>query len=318
MRFSIVVPIYNVEDYLDNCVKSILNQNYRDFELILVDDGSPDNCGAMCDGYAKEDERVKVIHKLNGGLADARNAGLDAATGEYIIFIDSDDGMEGEIALDIINSAIDRYKTPDILLKNTWGDYDVNCKDTQELLSFLIKLGFREKKFSLVAWDKIYKREYIENNNFRFKKGYIHEDLLWTFIVLANASSYGIVDEEFYKRNIVEESLSRNPSEAGIFKRAISKLNVTKIGTDYFKNGSFTNSVKGDVYEFYIGIYTNGITEGMKLKEKENIDKFYEEYYKTCDIFRLGKYTTNKKYKLISVIYGIFGAKPIIAYLKRR
>ncbi len=318
MKFSIIVPIYNVEKYLDDCVKSILNQKFTDFELILVDDGSPDNCGAMCDDYAKTDERVKVIHKPNGGLADARNAGLDEAKGEYIIFIDSDDGMEGDNALSIINDAIEKYNTPDILLKNTWGDYDTNCKDTQELLSFLIKLGFKEKKFSLVAWDKIYKSEYINNNNFRFKKGYIHEDLLWTFIVLANASSYGIVDEEFYRRNIVEESLSRNPSEAGIFKRAISKLNVTRIGADYFKNGNFTDSVRGDVYEFYIGIYTNGITEGMKLKEKENINKFYDEYYKTCDILKLGKYTTNKKYKLISIIYNIFGAKLIFAYLKRR
>lgn len=318
MKFSIIVPIYNVEKYLDDCVKSILNQKFRDFELILVDDGSPDKCGEMCDGYAKGDSRIKVIHKPNGGLADARNAGLDAANGEYIIFIDSDDGMEGDSALDIINNAIDKYKNPDILIKNTWGNYGINCKDTQELLSFLIKLGFREKKFSLVAWDKVYKTQYINDNNFRFKKGYIHEDLLWTFIVLANAKSFGIVDEEFYKRNIVEESLSRNPSEMGIFRRATSKLNVTKIGTDYFHNGNFTDSVRADVYEFYIGIYTNGITEGMRLKEKDNIDKFYNEYYKTSDIFKYGKYTTNKKYKLISLIYGVFGPKAIITYLKRR
>ncbi|OTO76646.1 glycosyltransferase family 2 protein [Enterococcus sp. 12E11_DIV0728] len=90
-EISIIVPVYNVEKYLNKCVDSILNQTFKDFELILVDDGSPDNSGAICDQYAKKDSRVKVIHKLNGGLSDARNAGIDVANGKYLGFIDSDD-----------------------------------------------------------------------------------------------------------------------------------------------------------------------------------------------------------------------------------
>ncbi len=90
-KISVVVPVYKVEKYLDRCVQSILNQTFPDFELILVDDGSPDNCGAMCNAYAKQDSRVQVIHKENGGLSDARNVGKTAATGEYILFVDSDD-----------------------------------------------------------------------------------------------------------------------------------------------------------------------------------------------------------------------------------
>ena len=88
---SVIVPIYNVEDYLDRCVDSIINQTYSNLEIILVDDGSPDNCPKMCDDYAKKDSRIKVVHKENGGLSDARNAGMKVATGEYISFIDSDD-----------------------------------------------------------------------------------------------------------------------------------------------------------------------------------------------------------------------------------
>ena len=90
-KVSIIVPIYKVEQYLDRCISSIFAQTFQDYELILVDDGSPDNCGKMCDDYALKDKRVKVVHKENGGLADARNAGLDIATGEYILFCDSDD-----------------------------------------------------------------------------------------------------------------------------------------------------------------------------------------------------------------------------------
>lgn len=91
MKLSIIVPVYNVEPYLRRCVDSILNQTFSDFELILVDDGSPDSCGAICDDYAARDRRIKVIHKANGGVSYARNEGLDIAQGEYIGFVDSDD-----------------------------------------------------------------------------------------------------------------------------------------------------------------------------------------------------------------------------------
>ena len=90
-KISIIVPVYNVEKYLEKCVRSILAQTFTDFELILVDDGSPDSSGAMCDQFAEQDQRVKVIHKENGGLSDARNAGIEIATGEYLGFVDSDD-----------------------------------------------------------------------------------------------------------------------------------------------------------------------------------------------------------------------------------
>ena len=94
---SVVVPVYNVEKYLDRCVESIVNQTYKNLEIILVDDGSPDNCPAMCDVWAEKDSRIKVIHKENGGLADARNAGLDVFLGDFVTFIDSDDWVDVDI-----------------------------------------------------------------------------------------------------------------------------------------------------------------------------------------------------------------------------
>ena len=93
-KLSIIVPVYKVEQYINKCIDSILNQTFTDFELILVDDGSPDNCGKICDEYAQKDERVRVIHKENGGVSSARNLGIDEAKGEYVSFIDPDDWID--------------------------------------------------------------------------------------------------------------------------------------------------------------------------------------------------------------------------------
>lgn len=106
---SVIVPVYNVEPYLRQCVDSILGQTFRDFELILVDDGSPDGCPAICDEYAKMDSRVKVIHKENGGLSSARNAGLDVAKGKYIAFVDSDDWIHPEMSETMQNRMQQHY-----------------------------------------------------------------------------------------------------------------------------------------------------------------------------------------------------------------
>ena len=104
---SVIVPIYNVEKYLDRCVGSIINQTYKNLEIILVDDGSPDNCPQMCDDYAKKDSRIKVVHKENGGLSDARNAGMKVATGEYVSFIDSDDYISLDFYETLLETIVD-------------------------------------------------------------------------------------------------------------------------------------------------------------------------------------------------------------------
>jgi glycosyltransferase involved in cell wall biosynthesis len=106
-EISIIVPVYDVEKYLKKCVDSILNQTFKDFELILVDDGSPDNSGAICDQYAEKDSRVRVIHKENGGLSDARNAGIEVARGKYLGFVDSDDFVNEDMYKQLYTSIIE-------------------------------------------------------------------------------------------------------------------------------------------------------------------------------------------------------------------
>ena len=104
-KISVIVPVYNVEQYLDRCVNSIVQQTYQNLEIVLIDDGSPDQCPQMCDEWSKKDNRIKVVHKENGGLSSARNAGLDTASGEYIAFVDSDDYIDNQMLELMLNAA---------------------------------------------------------------------------------------------------------------------------------------------------------------------------------------------------------------------
>lgn len=192
---SVIVPVYNVEKYLDRCVQSLINQTYKNLEIILVDDGSPDNCPAMCDEYAKKDSRIKVIHKKNGGLGFARNSGLDIATGKYFAFIDSDDYVD-----------LDYYET--LYKAVSSGDYDValcgmssefngikkhgrhifsgNTFDQGGVMNILLPSMLGADKYGkndsgISACKAIYKLSLVKDNNIRFvsEREYISEDAVF-------------------------------------------------------------------------------------------------------------------------------------------
>ncbi|MDT2737236.1 glycosyltransferase family 2 protein [Enterococcus pseudoavium] len=179
-EISIIVPVYNVEKYLNKCVDSILNQTFKDFEVILVDDGSPDNSGAICDQYAEKDSRVKVVHKKNGGLSDARNAGIDISTGNFLSFIDSDDYIDNDM-IDILYDDITQ-KDGDISVVGYYDEYGgivKNCKKNKDKIEILsretaIEKILEGKELTANVWNKLYKRELFEK--IRFMNNVIAED----------------------------------------------------------------------------------------------------------------------------------------------
>ena len=206
---SIIVPIYNVEQYLDRCIQSILNQTYQNLEIILVDDGATDCSGAIADSYAAKDKRIKVFHKENGGLSDARNYGLEHVTGDYILFIDSDDFIVNIMCERLITVA--SSNNADIVSCNYYiyrGDDDISIhtmsvQDDKRTFTGMDMLRYyllKTEPFDLnVVWNKIFKLDLFNGvEPVRFPKGRVQEDNFTIFRLFLNANSIVTVNEPLY------------------------------------------------------------------------------------------------------------------------
>lgn len=201
-KISVIVPIYKVEKYLCKCVDSIINQTYKNLEIILVDDGSPDNCPQICDDYAKKDSRIKVVHKENGGLSDARNAGMKVATGEYVSFIDSDDFID-ESFIECLHSAIldadvklsacdyRLYYDGDDLAKS-----DVKASVCVETAEEAINDILNNRKIRAVAWNKMFHKDLLKGE--LFPVGKYHEDEFFSYRIIHKAQKIAYVDSKLY------------------------------------------------------------------------------------------------------------------------
>lgn len=221
-KVTVVLPIYNVEKYLDRCVESVTSQTYGNLEIILVDDGSPDGCPAMCDNWAKRDHRIKVVHKANAGLGMARNTGLDNATGEYIFFFDSDDYVSPAIVEKCVGSAEENSsdavifgycnayedgreeKIPLKLTKKLFQDGEI--RDTLLPGMYTYKMGF-----GISAWGKMYRVKTLLDSGVRFRseREIISEDAYFALEFYSQVHTVSIVDDYlyfYYKRG---DSLSR-------------------------------------------------------------------------------------------------------------
>ncbi len=203
MRFSIIIPVYNAEAYLDECVNSILTQTFGDYELILVDDGSRDNSPAMLDGYAARDSRVRVIHKPNGGQSTARNAGLAIATGEYIAHLDSDDFYLHDRVLEQVAEActagvdIVAFKYKKYFdATGAYGTCAYTYADipTDSYPSTLRALVARDA-FFCSAWSKVVRRDILMDQSIRFDETSRCEDMDWYFRVVTSSRSMALVDD---------------------------------------------------------------------------------------------------------------------------
>ena len=216
-EISVIVPVYKVEQWLGPCVDSILNQTFRDFELILVDDGSPDNCGALCEKYAKDDPRVRVLHKANGGLSSARNAGIEAAKAPYLAFVDSDDFVRPQY-LATLRAAIRQYGADMAICGaedvTEWGESLPRPAYTQELEEgvhtgdeLLPGCYGEASAYYTVAWNKLYKAELWKT--LRYPDGLIHEDDAVAHELFHTAKRVACVPEPLYCYRLREGSICR-------------------------------------------------------------------------------------------------------------
>lgn len=207
--FSVIIPVYKVENYLQQCVESVLEQSFSDIEVVLVDDGSPDRCPEICDEFAVKDNRVKVIHKKNGGLSDARNCGVRAACGTYLMFLDSDDYWGDPEALEKVHRDIKRYADgadivmfqaqlvyPDGTVISDRGKFADNFNDMEreESLQYMVEKGLLIGS----ACSKVVRRTFLLEHDLFFKVGIKSEDIHWIFRVANAMPKYQYTDQFFY------------------------------------------------------------------------------------------------------------------------
>lgn len=224
-KFSIIIPVYKVEKYLCQCVDSVLGQSCQDFEVILVDDGSPDECPKICDEYVEKHENIKCIHLNNGGSSQARNAGLSIASGEYIMFVDSDDYLVNSDVLSLLaekttdNPDIVHYKNIEWLesdgsLKECSFDFNIST-DGKTLDEIYCELIDKDSYFNS-AWSKIVRREVLDKNKIEFIPGLLGEDNEWFYNVVMAAKNVALVDAPLYVYRRRQSSITSSLTEKNL------------------------------------------------------------------------------------------------------
>lgn len=308
---SIIVPVYNVEKYIKDCVDSILRQTYTQLEVILVDDGSPDSSGKICDEYAILDSRVVVIHKSNGGLSDARNVGLERAKGDYIMFVDSDDFWVDIYQLEHLIKEVKKLSLCDFIGFNCyyyyskgneyipWPTYTnriVNVSDKDDLIAELIQIGL----FPMSACLKIIKRTFLVENKIQFIKGIVCEDIPWFIEVLYYSRNFRVVNQYMYAyRQSVQGSISKSFTK----KSFIDLFNIMKKQTSFIQNSDFSFKAKSALlsfmaYEFCILLgYINVMDKNFRI---EIIEKLYSFKW-------LLQYTDNPKVRYVALCNKLLG-----------
>lgn len=284
---SVIVPVYRVEKYLNECVESILNQTYQNLEIILVDDGSPDRCPEMCDEYARKDSRVKVIHKENGGLSDARNAGIEIAQGEYLSFVDSDD----MIAPEMLHILYERMSTEALNLVlcaietiNDSGDTRgyIHISDAVWNEQTFWENFYNDKRIPcVVAWNKLYKRELF--NQTRYEVGRIHEDEFIIYDIVSQCRQVCCLSKPLYKYRLRDESITHSQYNIKNFEEIDAEFNRVRC---FWERGKY--NLAQLAFEGSFNVLKAG-SRMLDLSQKENRETYIlkREEFKT--IFKMMK-----------------------------
>lgn len=259
LLISIIVPVYNVEKYLSRCINSIINQTHKNLEIILVDDGSTDKSGYICEEFKAKDKRIRVIHKENGGLSDARNSGLKIAQGDYIGFVDGDDWIDVHMYEELLKVSLNNKS--DIVscgFQKIWENETVENKyilnnkkietfNTEEALKKLLT----NDSIDEMVWNKLYKYKTIKN--IYFKVGKYHEDVFWTYKVIGNANCISLVNIQFYnylqrKNSIMGQQYSKKRLDA--LEALEERYKYITNNFPSLKNYSITSYISSCLYHY--------------------------------------------------------------------
>lgn len=289
-KISVIVPIYKNEKFLKKCIESIINQTYSNLEILLIDDGSPDNCGNICDEYAEKDSRIKVIHKENGGVSSARNIGLDIATGEYIAFVDSNDYIDSTMYENLISIALDN--NADIIdsgyrFYRPWKNTNkiLEGPNTKRIsvynnIQALHQFYFGPQRFSEISVmpvTKLYKRTLLKN--IRFFEGYRFEDTEFIPRVLYKANTIVKYEQPFYTYNIHLGPDSFTGSKQNKNK-IYSSIYMRKRVSDFFKT-NYIDIITEHTHAMYIDGLLNGYYECLSCENDKSLKNTARKIHKT-------------------------------------
>lgn len=320
-KLSVIIPIYNVEKYLDRCIKSICNQTYENLEIILVDDGSTDGSPEMCDQYVEKDKRIKVIHKQNGGLSDARNVGLEYATGQYIFFCDSDDYVERDLISECMESI--SKDSIDILIFAFYRLQDgivTVCGEKLPEGIFSLKNTPELLLTSPSACNKIFKTEFLKKSRTLFPVGKLYEDLgtIPKLYLLAEKVRY--IDKPYYYYEIRGSSIMTSTKLDRAFSNRIEIID--EILKCYKKLNAYSTYEKElEFWTFYNGMFLPIRESALRDCDKKNCNRYKKAVlarFPNCFKNNYIKNMTQKEKLFVQIVkceqYWIF---PILSNLKK-
>ena len=331
--FSFVVPIYKVPyKYLHQCIESLINQSYKNIEILLVDDGSPDECGIICDGYSKKDSRIKVIHKKNGGLSDARNAGLDCVTGEWVSFVDGDDWVDEDFVNSFFELISKEKINADIYIYSGYRDYEkkqIICtpyydnnrhfsskndiEDLQKECCFVPYRNNGDQLFIGSAWAKIYKTIYLKKNNIRFTIVPYGEDSIFFMYVTEKASSINYISQSVYHYRDTDGSMVNKYRNKADEEQVIYLNKLFEFAKNHNKSDEFIKALYLRVFismqrcisqKFYNKFNNDSRKKRHKACQVFFSSKPFCDVYKNIDFWKL---SLKWKYKYICCRLKLYG-----------
>lgn len=314
MRFSIIIPVYNVEQYIRQCIDSALNQTFNDYEIILIDDGSLDKSGEICDEYAEKYQNVKVYHQKNQGLSVARNEGVLQAQGDYIWFLDSDDIIIEKEALELINKSLEdnleivhfgwKEFANEQELRNAREKFNFNLQESKVYNgeNYFKSILSKEKLYQWYACIYVFKKEYWLRNNYKFLKGKKFEDVQLIYKVVLNSKSVKTLNRALYgyrvgRQGSIVTNVSSSTIEDGL---AIISDNINEL----LKNDSIDPSVRFNLLNNFACIYFGILIMSTKIDAPD------EEIVKLLqDNFWVSQYCKKKKQRIATILVKCVGIR---------